>query len=52
MRPAWATPHGLALAAAALALSAGVAAWLSGAPILADRLWSAGVAPALLESSY
>lgn len=48
MRPAWATPHGLALAAAALALSAGVAAWLSGAPILADRLWSAGVAPALL----
>jgi heavy metal translocating P-type ATPase len=48
MRPGWATPHGLAMAAAAAALLAGAAAWLLGAPHLAARLWAAGVLPALL----
>ncbi|MGD9510920.1 MAG: heavy metal translocating P-type ATPase [Geminicoccaceae bacterium] len=48
MTRGWATPHGLALALAALALSVGAIAWLVDMQVLADRIWAAGVVPALL----
>ena len=47
MRALWSTPHGTAMAVAALALTGGGGAWLAGWAEFATLIWAAGVVPAL-----